>query len=167
MIELDLATSTLLLDGTRLPAVGLLCPAVPGIDDDLDDWHHLLGCVESSDLDVWVPAENGTAFNLTVYKWTISEGMLAGAKTMHLAWYDLRRTVRDDCPTDAGFIPPLYKSWSDCEVDWTLETIERLGRRAAPASYPLEHMVIEEGPPAKLLSLAEVARIWEEHRERV
>lgn len=147
--DVDLTTSTIVLDGRfRLPAVLLICPP-DGEDDTRSELDHSLGTppIRTDDPDLhhdreaYIPLENGVLVHLKGHRHPS-----AGAHNPHLELaLDSRTCERTNDGTDAMWIPwrlslingfivhepdPCKGTWywDEAEPDWIMEFLEYLGR---------------------------------------
>lgn len=161
-MDTDLATSTVLIDGRRFPACGMICPPTPDQEDSepadrlLGGWAHPLR--GPATCEVVIPAENGVliavewaedkpVYFLRLYARSCSlyakdpEGPLwlprrVGLRSGYLAGFQIRSSV-------------WY--WNDAYPDWTVEFIDRMSTLKYYPPLP--------GPAVELINLAQVEEL--------
>lgn len=143
-LELDVATSTIVLAGYRFPACGLRCP----LDEDwpYTDDQRVLVDITTLDENVYVPMESGALINIErfandginarLYARTC-EHQTVGSETLwlpHSLQLEGRRVV-------VG-----WQEWQGCEPEWLVEHIDRV------ATYSYDE---PPGPACELLLLSD------------
>lgn len=142
------------LAGRRFPTVTVICP--PYEDEDVSDAQRSLGYEQ--DNAYYIPAENGLLFEVEWIEWPTgtvrwSLHLLARSCILHRHGDDENIYLPHDVylvhgsELRTGINTGGIKSWTDCELDWVVETIDRLSRK--PFTQP-------DGPHVTLMARSEV-----------